>query len=776
MTVLHVAALAVAGTALLSTCVLLRALAAPKGTAARLLFLWLLAYAQIVLLSEALSELHLIGAAGYVVGHAALFLAAFAFWRNGGAPPLFEPAREAAGAATLFLRSNRALALFAAAVGLLTVVNLAFPFLYPIVNGDANAYHLPRAYYWTTLGTARHFPAADFRLNEMPPDPSFVYAWILSLSGSFGGLHVPQWAAGLALAAAAAGLARLAGAGRASSLLAGLLTATLPVALLQAGTAQTDLTAAAAGAAALYFGLRAAGESVSAIPDAIGFGIALGLALGTKLTVLFLLPGLAVAIVAVACSRHRSEAPRRLAGLAAAGFSGFALLGAYNYVLNVIETGNPVASKQGFELTRAKRPAWCYEKAPSVLRYLHQTLDWPGLARGPQGLPRLQERTFEAVARGLGLDFELGDARQSLRDSRFVPDEEHSGFGPVGFAAFLLSPLVLLASAAAWIRSRRPDALVRCALVVTALGWFGGFVFSGQPWMSEVIRFFLMFIPLLVAALVAQGSRARWGRAAGVVAAGVSLVVATSVTFQGPGGIRRGAFRAPGFGARLSEEVIASLVETLPAEFPEGARIGIVSEYNDVVFHLFRSAPRIKFVPVRETDVPSLLRSGRIDGALVGQFRSEGGQGWTRLGIPVPRNVLVVADPLRFFRAHPSQYRFEMGSREGRAAARIPLGRGIRWASGTLHLRLPAELASALGGPLELVLPADRSLSSDDTIEVACNGDRAGAAVEGRTLRVEIPSACVNVDFVLMDLVLTRRPEAEPVSFRGDAWILGGSG
>jgi hypothetical protein len=315
---------------------------------------------------------------------------------------------------------------------------------------------------------------------------------------------------------------------------------------------------------------------------------------------------------------------------------------------------------------------------------------------------------------------------------------------------------------------------VRCLLVVTALGWFVGFVFSGQPWVAEVIRYFLMFIPLLVAALIAQGRQTQWGTAAAVLAAGVSLVADFAVTFQGPGGVRQGAYRAPGFAKRVSEEVIASLAETLPAEFPDGARIGIVSEYNDVVFHLFRSVPRISFVPVREIDVPDLLRSGRIDGAVIGQFRNEAGQGWTLPGIPVPRNMLVVPDPSRFFRAHPSQYGFEMGLREGRTAARIPLGREKRWESGTFHLRLPAELASALGGPLELVLPADRDLSVADTIEAHCHGVRAGVGVQGRALRVKIPTACANVDRVLMDLVLARGPQAWPISFRGDAWVLGG--
>ena len=436
--------------------------------------------------------------------------------------------------------------------------------------------------------------------------------------------------------------------------------------------------------------------------------------------------------------------------------------------------GNPVASRRGFELTLSNRPSWCYERVPSALRYLHQSLDWPGLARRQADfLPRTQERAFASVASGLGLRFELGDAAWVMRESRFVPDEDHSGFGPVGFAAFLASPAVLLASAFAWARSRRPELLVRALIVAASLGWFAGFLLSPQPWIAEAIRYFLAFVPLLVAALAAQGSGTRWGAACGLAAAALALVTAVAVTVQGPGGVRRGAYRAPGFGQAVSEEVIASLSGTLPSEFPDGARIGVVSEFNDVLFHLLRSVPRLRFVPVAEGEIPALLRSGWIDGAVVGQYRNEAGQGWTRPGIPLPRNAVIVRDPERFFREHPRQYRFALEARDGRNAARMALGSGKRWEGGTFHLRLPAELTAVLGGPVELVLPADRDCSADG-VEATCSGTRAAAAVESGTIRVSVPAACAAGDGVLMDIVLARREGAGPLTFRGDAWALGG--
>lgn len=297
-------AVGAAGALALATSLLLRAVLPTRGILASLLSIWLLFFGQIVLISEILSELHALGSAGMLAGHVLLFGAALIVFVRAGRrrlAPWPDGAREALQA---FLRESPGIALFAAAVGLLAAANLVFPFLYPPLNGDANAYHLPRAYYWIQLASARHFPTVDIRMNEMPPNASFTFAWILALSGGFSGLHVPQWTAGLALAAATAALARLAGAARAVAVFTGVLVLTWPLTILQMGSSQTDLLVAASGACAVFFGVRATLSSrKERFGDLAYFGLAFGLAAGTKLTFVFLLPALAIAL----CWQPRGE-------------------------------------------------------------------------------------------------------------------------------------------------------------------------------------------------------------------------------------------------------------------------------------------------------------------------------------------------------------------------------------------------------------------------------------------------------------------------------------
>jgi 4-amino-4-deoxy-L-arabinose transferase-like glycosyltransferase len=697
-----------------------------------------------------------------LAGHVLLFGAALIVFVRAGRRHIASWPDGAREELRAFLRGSPGIALFAAAVGLLAAANLVFPFLYPPLNGDANAYHLPRAYYWMQLGSARHFPTVDFRMNEMPPNASFVFAWILALSGGFSGLHVPQWTSGLALAAATAALARLAGAARAVALFTGVLALTWPLTILQMGSSQTDLLVAAAGVCAVFFGLRAMLASrQEGLGDLAYFGLAFGLAAGTKLTFVFLLPVLAIALSVLAASRRRLELLPR-AGVAAA--IGFAAFGAYNYALNLADFGRPAGSRRGWELLYAASAPWQLDQPSNALRYLEQTLDWPGLVNGDGSfLVGAQDAVFSALARILGRDAGFGEMRAPFLRSRWVPDEGLSGFGPVGFLAVVISPVILALALRDFRNVREPAHLVEACFVLIAVGWSVAFLLSAQPWSGQ-LRFFLVVVPLVSAAAIPRLTQGR-RRVAVVAAAGVTaLVVALAVTVSGPSGIRRGDYRRSDFGDGLREEVMSSWTRLLPEMYPRVATLGLAPEFNDTVFHLFRSLPRFRFLPVAEEEITAAIAAGRLDGALTGQFRNEAGQGVTRPGRPLPRSFLHPREPDSFFRSHPDQYRLRFVRKGAGLVAICALPDGIAWDPLLLHLRLPSALVKATGSPTVLVLTADRLLRAADEVRASCGMPAAPAAVaiDGSELRVAVcPS-----EALFVDVQLSRSDSAPPATFR----------
>jgi hypothetical protein len=482
--------------------------------------------------------------------------------------------------------------------------------------------------------------------------------------------------------------------------------------------------------------------------------------MGTKLTFTFLLPALAIGVLALAVTQKRVGT---LLPVAVAGALGFAAFGAYNYVLNFNEYGNPVASRRAFEVLRISAP-WQRDQPANVLRYLEQMLDWPGLVtRDGSPVVRVQDAAFTGLARGLGRDVSVRELSASFLHARWMPDEELSGFSPTGFLIVLVSPLVLALALRDFRKSRDPARLVEACLVLLALGWSVPFLISAQPWTGQ-LRFFLVVLPLLAAAAIPRLTRGR-GRAAVLIAASATaLVVATNVTFSGAGGVRRGDFRRPDFEAGMLEEVMSWWKVHLPEMYPEGATLGIAPEFNDTVFHLFRSLPRFRFLPVAEEEIPAGIRTGRFVGALTGQFRNPLGQGVMRSGQPLPRSFLHPSQPGSFFREHPNQYRLHFGLETSAPVVEFAIPEGLAWDLPSLHLRIPTSLVKAAGSPAVLILTAERPLLAADHVVGSCGvpATPAETTQDGAEIRVVLSAS----EEPFVELWLARSGTGAPATFR----------
>lgn len=115
--------------------------------------------------------------------------------------------------------------------------------LSPPTNYDSMTYQLPRAMHWLQQGSTEHFPTSNFRQLAYGPGAAYwqLHLWVLADGDAAANLL--QWAAfagcGVALGL---GLRRLFPAGaRGLAVLTGL---TLPMAVMQSGSTQTDLLTA----------------------------------------------------------------------------------------------------------------------------------------------------------------------------------------------------------------------------------------------------------------------------------------------------------------------------------------------------------------------------------------------------------------------------------------------------------------------------------------------------------------------------------------------------
>jgi len=261
---------------------------------------------------------------------------------------------------------------------------------------DSMTYHMARVAQWYDHGNVEHYYTAIDRQLWQPPFGGYL---VLLGYGGLGGrdylANLPQWIAGVGAVLVAMEIAARLGASQRSGYVIALFTATAPAVILQSTSTLTDLlggfwiACAAWLALAQYLAPKFTGK------DALWFGLALGLALGSKGTsiplglpwlVLFLLPAL------------RPFRPRAVLLQAAAIALAILVLCGSQYLRTIALYGNPFGPEA---VQRMLRPASMDPPAlvSNLVAHLSLQLGTPW-----SGVNELHTRAVAGIHSALGVD------------------------------------------------------------------------------------------------------------------------------------------------------------------------------------------------------------------------------------------------------------------------------------------------------------------------------------------------------------------------------------
>jgi hypothetical protein len=335
--------------------------------AAFVVAVYVLGAAEVVGGTELLSLVRGVRAEGYLALQFVIAGAAVAVWLRLGRPRphiSLPPGR-------LLLREPVLLGL-AAAVGLALAYEVFTAIAVPPNNWNALAYHLSRAAAWYQGHAVGWIHGAHTdRQNVFPPNGE------MEILATFAFVHgdrlaaLPQFLAELALFFSIYLTSVRIGFDRRGAALAALLTGTLTQVALQASTTQNDLIVASFVAAALALLVGAQRRELPIV------AVALGLALGTKLTALFALPLLAVVAVVLLPRR-------RLVELSVCVAIAFAAFGSFGYVSNLRHTGSVFGASAEVESFRAT--VTVKEVGANVARDYWRFIDFSGYRPNQQVL------------------------------------------------------------------------------------------------------------------------------------------------------------------------------------------------------------------------------------------------------------------------------------------------------------------------------------------------------------------------------------------------------
>jgi 4-amino-4-deoxy-L-arabinose transferase-like glycosyltransferase len=485
------------GVVLLGTSALAGACCLRLSVTGTLLAAYLLAVGQIVATTFLLSPVHLVDRSAYLATGAAVAAAALVVWWRQGRP-LPRTSIDVRAAVR-----HPAVAVLAIAVGLALGYELVLALTVPPNSWDAMTYHLTRAAAWLQHGGVAWVPASTVRVNVFPVNGEIQILWTLALAGTDVGAALPQFVAQLATIVAIFGVGRRLGFTRPAASYAALLFATLAEIALEATSTQNDLVVAAPVAIALYFVL---GRNTREVLLA---AVAVGIALGTKLTAVFALPCLAIVALLVL--------PRRLKLVAAvAAGAAFVAFASPTYIANIAHTGTPLGN--GPELASfTPRPTFD-GTISTVTRVGWHFIDFTGLRTVP-GTDRRVGEVGTRLFHGLHIP-ENPRASTSTGFSTMpndTPQEDVAYFGPLG--VLLILPIVLVTLAGFCIgRRARPEQVavaVALPLFVCAVAiayrynlWLGRFmvvpVALVTPLMARIYSSWRLFATLVAVVAVAS--------------------------------------------------------------------------------------------------------------------------------------------------------------------------------------------------------------------------------------------------------------------------------
>lgn len=364
-----------------------------------------------------------------------------------------------------------------------------------ISTNDVLDYHLPRVMHWIQNQSVAFYPTAVSRQLNLSPWSEYAITQFLILGSTDAWANLVQWFAFGGSAIGVSLVARELGAGQRGQVFAAVFAATIPMAVLQASTAQNDLTEAFWVVTLVYWilRLRNAGSEASRVrarllPIGLALGSALGLAILTKTTGYIFAAPFLVWLVPIALRRfHWRAVPLGLVtGVVALAIN----LG--HYVRNNALYGSPLGPGQesppGQDWGKYTNDVFSFQTLISnTIRYLALNVGLPNRAAD-------QTAAITDVLARFGID--ASDPRTTWAGQVFSIAAPHTNEDGAGNLIHLVLIGVLLVAVVVAPALRRVP-----VMLYTACAVLGFLIFSlalkWSPWSTRLyLTCFVLFAPI----------------------------------------------------------------------------------------------------------------------------------------------------------------------------------------------------------------------------------------------------------------------------------------
>lgn len=419
--------------------------------------------------------------------------------------------------------SHPALLIFILGSCIFLLVNAWLILKVPPNTSDSLSTHLARVIHWIQNDSFNPWDAKIPWQVIYPFNTQIQYLKIILFTSSDKLVGFVQYAAALISFLAVYRLGLFLSASRSRSFFVALIWLTFPEIILQSTSTQNDLVLACFFTCTvlfLFIGIKHRSWTYLLL-SALFFGIALG----TKQTILFLLPGFAMAILFIII-KYKKPVIRLLFGWGVASLAFFFIFGAYIYIQNTIHFGSPAGPGEEvegqvneFSLTTISK-----ELPVNISRLIYQAIDPSGLpGELPGYMQKFKAKLVEYAGLKAWMESDTGAVKPfNLRD---LP-ATHEDSAWYGLTSVLL---VFPAVALQFIKGLKKKDPYPLGLIAIAVGFLIFDAMLRPGWAPYQGRYFVTAATIAAPLITGFDFETRKGRVAQLFLSFLALVIGGSM-------------------------------------------------------------------------------------------------------------------------------------------------------------------------------------------------------------------------------------------------------
>lgn len=339
-----------------------------------LIYFLLAAFANVVITFEILSLFSAISKTGVLAFNVLFLVISTYFWNKYKRPHFDFKIKDSLKLLSRALIKDKYLLVLSLCSVFMCVVSLWLISFMPVVNPDAEGYHVLRSLFWISNKNLNHFNIADIRCLDLPINSEILYAWIILFVKKSVWFGIFSFMGFVLSMTALFGVLSNIGLSLRKKLWVILITSSFASVIVQASGTETDIiiSGLVLSSIFLFWNALKTDKKLPMFMSALSYA----LAVGTKTPALILVPAVGLWMCAMSIYYKKKMFYKPLLLFFGFAILNFFLFGAYNYILNFIEYGNIAGSAS---LLSVHRNHSGLKSVPAdFIRYIFMFFDFTG--------------------------------------------------------------------------------------------------------------------------------------------------------------------------------------------------------------------------------------------------------------------------------------------------------------------------------------------------------------------------------------------------------------